>query len=416
MVGGTVEGSTLATGRRDMKTLLLIMDGVGDRGRDTSLSRARTPHLDELAKAGITGMLPPLGRGIVPGSDTSHLAILGYDPKVYYKGRGAFEAFGAGLELKDKDVAFRTNLGTADENLVVTDRRAGRDPLGLDELYAVLDGMEFGDVRLKIKHTVEHRGALVLSGPGLSAAVSNTDPHEVGVKLLESKALAPDGEKTASVLNQFTEQARAILSEHPVNKMRQDKGKVPANVVLSRGAGIYFKPESFAEKYGLKAVCIAGGALYKGAARYVGMDVPDVPGATGTTSTDLHAKAAAVRTAVPDYDFVFVHVKGTDAAAHDGNAELKCRIIERVDGDLIADVAELFDIIIVTGDHSTPPSAKRHSADPVPILFWHADVRSDKATRLCESECMNGGLGHMLGLDIMPLVLDYLGKSEMFGE
>ena len=399
-----------------MKALLLIMDGVGDRGRDTSLSRARTPHLDKLAKTGITGMLHPLGRGVVPGSDTSHLALFGYDPKVYYKGRGAFEAFGAGLELKDKDVAFRTNLGTVDENLVVTDRRAGRDPLGLDELYAALDDMEFGDVKVKVKHTVEHRGAMMLSGPDLSAAVTNTDPHEVGVKLLRSEPLTPEGEKTASILNQFTDQARAVLAEHPANKMRQEKGKMPANVVLSRGAGIYFKPDSFEEKYGLKAVCIAGGALYKGAARYVGMDVPDVPGATGTTSTDLGAKTAAVEQAVRDHDFVFVHVKGTDAAGHDGNAELKCQMVERIDKELVAKIAKLFDIIVVTGDHSTPPSAKRHTADPVPILFWHGDVRPDRAARLCELECMTGGLGDIVGLDIMNLVLDYLGKAEMFGE
>lgn len=399
-----------------MKTLLLIMDGVGDRGKQTSLGRARTPHLDKLAKTGITGMLHPLGRGVVPGSDTSHLALFGYDPKVYYKGRGAFEAFGAGLELKDKDVAFRTNLGTVDENLVVTDRRAGRDPLGLDELYAALDDMEFGDVMIKVKHTVEHRGALLLSGPGLSASVTNTDPHEVGVKLLRSEAIAPEGEKTASILNQFTEQASAILAEHPANKMRQEKGKVSANVVLSRGAGIYFKPESFEEKYRLKGVCIAGGALYKGAARYVGMDVPDVPGATGTTSTDLGAKTAAVERAVRDHDFVFVHVKGTDAAGHDGNADLKCQMVERIDKELVANIAKLFEIVIVTGDHSTPPSAKRHTADPVPILFWHDDVRPDAAARLCESECMTGGLGHIVGLDIMNLVLDYVGKAKMFGE
>ncbi len=399
-----------------MKTLLLIMDGVGDRGKDTSLSRARTPHLDKLARMGITGMLHPLGRGVVPGSDTSHLAILGYDPKVYYKGRGAFEAFGAGLELKDKDVAFRTNLGTVDENLVVTDRRAGRDPMGLDELYAALDGMEVEDVKIKVKHTVEHRGALVLSGPGLSADVTNTDPHEVRVKLLTAEALSPEGEKTAAVLNQFTGRARAVLAEHPVNKTRQEKGKMVANVVLSRGAGIYFKPESFSEKYGLNGVCVAGGALYKGAARYVGMDVPDVPGATGTTATDLGAKAAAVKKWVADHDFVFVHVKGTDAAGHDGNTDLKRSMIERIDRELVSEIVTLFDIIVVTGDHSTPPSAKRHTADPVPILFWHADVRPDRSTMLCESECMAGGLGHIVGLDIMDLVLDYLGKSEMFGE
>jgi len=399
-----------------MKALLLIMDGVGDRGKDTSLSRARTPNLDKLAKASVTGLMHPLGRGVVPGSDTSHLAIFGYDPKVFYKGRGAFEAFGAGFDLKDKDVAFRTNMGTVDADRVVIDRRAGRDSTGLAELYAAIDNVEIDGIRILVKHTVEHRGALLLSGPGLSAAVSNTDPHETEVKMTASKALAPEGEKTASVLNQYTEHAMRVLAEHPVNKMRVEQGIVPANALLSRGAGIYFKPESYVEKYGLKAVCIAGGALYKGAAKYVGMDVMEIPGATGTTETDLGAKTAAVKEAVGNYDFVFVHVKGTDACGHDGKPKEKAQMIERIDRELIANIVDLFDVMVITGDHSTPPSAKRHTSDPVPILLWHANVRPDGAKRLTESECVTGGLGHIVGLDVMNLVLDYLNKSHMFGE
>jgi len=399
-----------------MPALLLIMDGVGDRGKETPLSSAKTPYMDELAATGIGGFVRTVAGGFVPGSDTAHLSLFGYDPHKFYRGRGPFEALGAGMEMGEGDVAFRTNLCTVDESGIIVDRRAGRKDVGFEELYRAIGEMEIEDVKVKVQHTVEHRGALVMSGKGLLEKVGNTDPHETGKPIMESVPLAEGAEKTARVLNEFTKRACEILASHEVNKQRESQGLKPANAILCRGAGIYQGIIPIRERFGIRAVCIAGGALYKGAARYVGMDVLDVPGATGTAETDLTAKARAAVDAAPDYDFVFLHVKATDAFGHDGDFDGKRRMIEKVDAEIIPRVHGLFDVIVVTGDHTTAVTARRHTADPVPFLFWHRDVRRDEVTKLSEQECARGILGHIAGLDVMPMILDYLDKSTMFGE
>jgi len=399
-----------------MNALLAIMDGLGDRGKETPLSAATTPNLDALTASGLAGFLHTIKPGIVPGSDTAHLALFGYDPHEYYRGRGPFEALGAGMTMGEGDVAFRTNLCTLDENGVIIDRRAGRKELGFHEIYKAIDGMEIDGVKVRVQHTVEHRGAMVLSGPGLSEKITNTDPHEVGQPVWESKPTAEGAEKTAKVLNEFTRRAGEILAKHPVNDERKAQGLKPANAILARGAGIYKGIVPIKERLGISAVCIAGGALSTGAASYVGMDVIDVPGATGTADTDLGAKARAVLENAPKYDLVFLHVKATDAFGHDGDFDGKRKMIERFDAELLPKVSGAFDVIFITGDHTTSVTAKRHTSDPVPILFWHKDARRDSVTKLCEAECPNGGLGHIVGLEIMNMILDYLDKSHIYGE
>ena len=399
-----------------MNALLAIMDGLGDRGKETPLSAATTPNLDALTAGGLAGFMHTIGRGIVPGSDTAHLALFGYDPHEFYRGRGPFEALGAGMSMGDGDVAFRTNLCTLDENGVIVDRRAGRKDLGFEEIYKAINGMEIDGVTCRVQHTVEHRGAMVLSGPGLSEKITNTDPHEIGEPVLKSKPTAAGAEKTAKVLNEFTKRAGEILAGHPVNEKRKAQGLKPANAVLARGPGIYKGIVHIKERLGISAVCVAGGALYKGAARYVGMDVADVPGATGTAETDLGAKARAALDNAGDHDLVFLHVKATDAFGHDGDFEGKRKMIERFDAELLPEVIGAFDVIFISGDHTTSVTAKRHTSDPVPILFWHKDARRDPVTKLCEAECCQGGLGHIIGLDIMKIILDYLDKSHIYGE
>ena len=249
------------------KALLVVLDGLGDRGARTPLGEAKTPCLDELAGRALTGRMLSLGSWTVPGSDTAHLALLGYDPYETYKGRGTFEALGAGMKLAPGEVAFRCNLCTVDEQLVVKDRRAGRKDDGFAELYRGLDNMELEDCRARLLHTVEHRGALVLSGPGLSHAVGNTDPHEAGARVAESRALAPGGEKAARLLNLFTRRSYEILNHPPANERRRKAGLLPGNIILSRGAGFVADVQPFPRRFGLSACCIAGGALYKGVAQ-----------------------------------------------------------------------------------------------------------------------------------------------------
>ena len=406
----------------DAKALLVIMDGLGDRGRTTPLSEAKTPNFDELAAKSAMGFLSSLGKGKLPGSDTSHLAILGYDPHEVYKGRGTFEALGAGMDLKAGDVAFRGNLCTVEEggsDLIVRDRRAGRDDYRMAELYAALDGMEIEDCVVRVQHTVEHRSAVVLSGPGLSHEIGNVDPHEEDANVLTCE---PDDAsdaaqvKAARVLDAFTKKSYEILKDHEANQDRVAQGKKPGNIVLCRGAGFYDPPEPFEQKHGIRGVCVAGGALYKGVARFLGMTVLDVPGATGTAKTDLKSKAEVALAQRDEFDFVFVHIKGPDAFGHDGKFDEKREMIERIDAEFVPAVKDGVDIIVATGDHSTPVSAKHHSADPVPLLFYHEHARHDEAMRLTESECAKGGLGIVLGTELMGVVLDYLGKAAMFGE
>jgi len=401
-----------------MKALFIILDGLGDRlwrGK-TPLISADKKNIDYLCENGINGVLHTIDRGIIPGSDTAHLALFGYDPYKYYRGRGTFEALGAGFSLKKGDIAFRVNLGTVDNNLVIKDRRAGRDPYKLKELFESIDGIEINNVKISAKHTTEHRGVVILRGKNLTNKISDIDPHKIGVNVLRCKPLEKNAELTASVVKKLVDRAYKILSGHEVNKERKKKGKLPANYLLLRGAGVYEKIESFEERYGIKGCCIAGGALYKGVAKYIGMDVIDVKGATGTVNTDLKAKAKAVFDNFDKYDFIFVHIKGTDSASHDGDFDLKKKMIERIDSEFISEIKNLDCIKLLTGDHSTPVKLARHSSDPVPLLFWSKDVRKDNVKSFGEISCAEGGLGHLKGKDLMKIILDYMNKGVMFGE
>jgi 2,3-bisphosphoglycerate-independent phosphoglycerate mutase len=217
-------------------------------------------------------------------------------------------------------------------------------------------------------------------------------------------------------MNEFTRLSYEKLSRCEANLKRAEKGLKSANIMLARGAGYFEKVEPFEKRFGMKAVCVAAGALYRGVARYVGMDLVDVPGATGTTETNLAAKAGACLDARAHYQFIFCHIKGTDACGHDGQFDKKKAFIERVDAEFVSLVEGKFDVIIFTGDHSTPVTAKRHSADPTPFVFYHADCRADDCRRFTEADCAHGGLGVLQGIHVVPLVQDYLDVAHMFGE
>ncbi|NYZ74363.1 2,3-bisphosphoglycerate-independent phosphoglycerate mutase [Candidatus Micrarchaeota archaeon] len=393
------------------KAILLVIDGLGDLPTPkTPLQAAKKPNLDKLAKDGITGMLAPVGRFIVPGSDTSHLQMLGYDPEIYYCGRGPLEALGVGVALEEGDVAFRANLATV-KNGKVIDRRAGRIDTATAATLAKYVPKEIDGVQIIFKTSVEHRGALVLRGPGLSCCVSDTDPHSPGA-IHECQPLddSPEPKKTSDIVNKFTKLAMEALSKAPENSKR-DK---PANAILVRGAGSYRKPPSFHERFGLYAACIAGGALYRGVATFMGMDLVMVPGATGDRNTDIAAKAKAAVKALGEYDFVFMHVKGCDSAGHDGDFAAKKRMIERIDREAIPLLAESGACLVITGDHSTPVSLKAHSGHEVPIIV-HGGERKDDVRKFDELSCAKGGLGHVKGRHIMPLILNITGRAEKYG-
>ena len=404
------------------KILLIIFDGLGDRpvtelGHKTPLEAAPKPNLDWFAANGMNGLLDPIGPGIRPGSDTSHLALFGYDPMKVYTGRGPFEAVGVGIELEKGDVAFRCNFATVDEELTLTDRRAGRIKDGTEQLAKTLDGLKLGRVKVLFRAGTEHRAALVFRGKGLSPKVSDTDPHEEGKKILTSEPLESKGKATAKVLNTFTRKAYDLLKDHPVNRARIAKGEAPANMVVARGAGIAPELEPIAQKFGVKAAGIAGVALIKGMFRAVGMDVLDVKGATGGLDTDMVAKAEAAIKALKSYDLVVVNIKAADLCGHDGQPSEKIKVIERIDqmmGHLKTDLGP--DVIVaLTADHSTPVAIKDHSGDPVPVTIFGEGIRVDEIPHFDERSVARGALGRIRGQDLMSILMDHANRTEKFG-
>lgn len=397
----------------DKKAVLLIIDGVGDlQTPRTPLQIAKKPNLDKLAAKGITGLMSTISFGVVPGSDTSHLQIFGYEPRKYYPGRGPMEALGVGIKLQEGDVAFRANFATVDSKFNIKDRRAGRIDTSIGKQLEKEVNMKIEDVEVIFKSSVEHRGALVLRGPGLSSDISPTDPHGPGnVKLSIPLAETEEAKKTAHILNEFTRRVFANLSATPLNRSRT----LPANMILLRGAGQFSKVPSTQERFKVKAACVAGGALYKGVAKFVGMDIIAVDGATGTKNTNLKAKGQAVLEALKTHDLVFVHVKGCDSFGHDGDCKGKASMISRIDKELIPYLMKSGAYLVITGDHSTPCSRKNHSGHEVPVLVFGKDERVDEVKKFDEISCMKGGLGHIKGKNLMPIILNLIEKAEMFG-
>jgi 2,3-bisphosphoglycerate-independent phosphoglycerate mutase len=405
-----------------MKAVILLGDGMGDRpvpalkGR-TPLEVARKPNMDEVAIMGECGLLDPVAPGVRVGSDTAHLAILGYDPYTSYTGRGPFEAAGAGLEVRGGDVAFRCNFATVNEDMIVIDRRAGRIEEGTDLLAAALSGMEIMGARILFKESVAHRAVLVVRGIGLGHNVTDVDPHAENVRIHEAHGLDDESRRTAQIVNEFVRRSYEILRDHPVNKERERKGLPPANIVLPRGAGIAPKLQSFQEKHGLKGACIVEVDLVKGVGMYLGMTTPTVPGATGGYDTDIDAIAKAVVDALSDHDFVLCNVKGMDVAGHDGKHEEKIMMIEKMDSLVGAILGLGMDdlIIVLSADHSTPVTFKDHTGDPVPIAIAGPGVRTDSVRRFDERSVVCGGLMRIRGMDLMRIVTNLLGVQGKFG-
>ncbi|MEM1570304.1 MAG: 2,3-bisphosphoglycerate-independent phosphoglycerate mutase [Candidatus Bathyarchaeia archaeon] len=405
-----------------MRILLIVCDGLGDRpikelNYKTPLAAAEKPNLEKLSSVGVKGIMDTVAPGVRPGSAPAHLAIFGYDPGKYYTGRGVFEALGLGLELKEGDVVFRFNFATVDDRMVVIDRRAGRISEHTGELAKALNDISIPGVELVFKEAVEHRGVIVMRGEGLSWKVSDTDPGKTGLRVKKCEQLDPSPEalKTANLVNKIVEESYRVLKDHWVNRDRVKQGLPPANVVLPRGASILTKVEGFKERYKLKASCIAGGTLYKGLAKFVGMEVLNVPGATGTYETNYKAKVEASLKALRCFDFVFLHFKQADLAGEDGDYRRKIKVIQQID-EALKPLTFLDDtLIVVTADHSTPCSIKTHSADPVPIMICGEEVRRDDVEGFDEFKAARGGLNRIRGLDLMPILLDIVNLAEKYG-
>ena len=384
------------------KIILLVIDGLGglpnpETGR-TELEAAKTPNLDELAVLGICGMADPIAPGITPGSGPGHLALFGYDPISCLIGRGVLEAIGIDVELQPGDVAARGNFCTIDKKGLITDRRAGRIPdKKCAELCKLLDGISINSVKILVYPVREHRFVAVFRGENLTPHVTESDPSQVGVTALAIKALNSEASKMADIANQFIAQAGTRLAEHH-----------PANMVLLRGFSRQPNLPTMSEIYKLKPLAIAVYPMYRGLARLVGMDV-------ASTGTTLEDEFKTLKQNYANYDFFFLHVKWTDSAGEDGDFGRKVQILEQIDKTLPAVVNLEPDVLVVTGDHSTPSVLKGHSWHTVPVLLHSKYCRPDAVEKFSETAFLSGGLGRLQLTQVMPLAMANALKLTKFG-
>lgn len=402
--------------------VILIGDGMGDwpvpeLDGDTPIEAAVKPNLDRIAREGISGMMDPIAPGVRAGSDTAHLAILGFDPYHYYTGRGPFEALGIGMDVKRGDICFRVNFATVDDGMRVTDRRAGRITSGTDQLAAALNGLEYQGCKFLFKESVAHRAALIIRGSGLGANVTDIDPHEEGQPPHQAHGADAASEKTAEMANWFVQQSHAILQEHPVNKARQAQDLPPANIALPRGAGGAPELPNFADHYGFTGALVVEVGLVKGIGRYLDMEVINVPEAAGDLSTDELAMARAVISALERHPFVLCNLKSPDVAGHDFKAMAKIQTVEKLDnllGYLLEHAGDNC-YIAVTADHSTPVLVGDHTGEPVPITVWGPHVRTDLVEQYGERSCAQGDMSRIAGKDVMKILTSLALRQEKFG-
>lgn len=387
------------------KILFIILDGLGDRpikelGNRTPLEAARTPNLDLLAENGICGLITPCYFGDFPSSQEAHLSLFGYDLKKWNMGRGVFEVLGIGMELGKEDVALRGNFATVDKNLKIIDRRAGRIS-HKESLIEALGGVTIEGIKFLLGGAVSHRLGIILRDKNLSDEISDGDPFKDGIKAPKvlPKKSSPEASFTAKVLNEFLARAHQILKNHPLNKKREKKGFLPANYILVRGAGGLKRIPSFQKKWGLRACCIAGGTLYKGIGKTLGMDLIKVKGATAKANTNLLGKFKAARLALKRYNFVFCHIKATDNFSHDGDFFGKKKFIEKIDKNLLILFKLKNALIVVTGDHSTPCKLKEHSTNPLPVLIY-GDGK-DGVEKFSEKDCQKGKLDKIKSVNLL---------------
>jgi 2,3-bisphosphoglycerate-independent phosphoglycerate mutase len=388
----------------DSKIILLVMDGLGGLpvtpGGQTELEVAHTPNMDRLAAEGALGQTVPIRPGVTPGSGPAHLALFGYDPLVHDIGRGALSASGVGMHLAEGDVAARGNFCTLDGDGNITDRRAGRIPS--DEalpLVERLQTIQIPGVQVEVRQVKEYRFAILMRGEGLNPDLEDTDPQRTGVAPLPVKASSPDAGHTADLFNLWIAEARKLLADQP-----------KANALTLRGFATHPGLIPYQDAYGLRAACIAAYPMYRGVSKLVGMDVIQFEGESPEDEFN------ALKGIWGDYDFFFVHIKKTDSKGEDGDFDGKAQVIETVDNALPALLDLKPDVLIITGDHSTPSSMRTHSWHPVPFLIWApATVRPDSQTRFGERACEQGGLGTFSALDTMPLSLAHANRLVKYG-
>jgi 2,3-bisphosphoglycerate-independent phosphoglycerate mutase len=385
------------------KIVLLVLDGLGGLpltpDGKTELESAIKPNLDALAARSTLGLTEPVGLGITPGSGPGHLALFGYDPFKHVIGRGALEALGIDFPLEKSDLAARGNFCSVDAEGKLTDRRAGRIPTSeCVRLCDMLRRIVLPGVQVFVEPVQDYRFVLVLRGPGLHDAISETDPQRLGVSPLTAEPLSSEAASTSALINAFVLQARQLLADQR-----------PANMVLLRGFSQHPRIPPFAEVYGLRAAAIAVYPMYRGLARLVGMELLTP---SGKSPADEFATLAANWS---NYDFFYVHIKGTDSAGEDGDFARKVSVVEEVDRALPSVLALNPDVLIVGADHSTPALLKAHSWHPVPFLLHARTCRPEGVAGFGERACARGGFGRFPADQVMTAALAHAGRLTKYG-
>ncbi|MHB1414078.1 MAG: 2,3-bisphosphoglycerate-independent phosphoglycerate mutase [Chloroflexota bacterium] len=384
------------------KIVLLVIDGLGGLPHPstglTEMEQASLPNLDSLAGSSVCGLADPVAPGITPGSGAGHLALFGYDPVKFDIGRGALSAYGLDFHLEANDLAARANFATIDENGVVADRRAGRISTELNEkLCEDLRKIEIPGVQTFVVTESGHRVLLVFRGDDLSDEITGTDPLLVGKPIQEAEPLQPAAKRTADLINTFSREARRVL-----------QGKHPANAILMRGFNKRPAIPTFQELYKLTPAAIAAYPMYRGVARLVGMEAQP-------TGNSVAESIAALRDAYDRFDYFFVHIKYADSAGEDGDFDRKVGVLEEVDRHLPTVTDLKPDVLVVTGDHSTPAAIKSHSWHPVPFLLHSPWCIPDKLPTFDERTCRLGSLGRFPMVEGMTMMMGYAQKLGRFG-
>ncbi len=406
----------------------------------TPLEVAKTPKMDFLAKNGKLGLMYTVGKGIAPESDVAVVSILGYDPLKYDTSRGMLEAFGSGIPLKDGDLALRCNFATIDQQERIIDRRAGRnltaeDARKLGEAINKTVELESYPAFFEFKSTIGYRAVLVIRSKDkpLSGKITNTDPAymrleglgvvkadaELVLKRCEAMDQTEEAKISAELVNEFVEKSHSVLNKHEVNKERVTQGKLSANAILTRDAG-HLLPKFFDinDRYRSRFVCLADMPVERGISKLAGMNLVDLPQPSGDLKKDCMLRVEKLVDALPSYDCFYIHIKGPDEPGHDGNFDVKTRLIATIDkhffGNLLQRIKMEDSIFCVTADHATPCKLKAHSDDPVPLLISGNKIESEGHHRFSEKECKKGSLGTLKhGTELMPKLIKLLKSGPV---
>ena len=433
---------TVLRGLKKLKLIYAVIDGMGELpiselGGQTPLEAAKTPNMDFLARNGQTGLMYTVGKGVAPESDAAVISLLGYDPFKYSTGRGIIEAVGAGIDVRNGDLALRCNFATLGRDREIVDRRVART-LSTEEAIELSEAaneevvLQSCPAVFEFKNTLGHRAVLVIRNKlcSLSGKISNSDPAYITVDGLG--VATPDAEMllkecvpmvdteaakiSASLVNEFIAKTHSLWENHEVNKKRAAQGKLKANVVLTRDASDRL-PNFFhiGQRYGLSFAALADMHAENGIARLAGMHSALLPPPTSNIKNDCELRVKRLADLLPSYDCFYIHLKGPDEPGHDGNCRRKTDIISAIDehffGNLLKEISLEDCMLCVTADHATPCSIKVHSDTPVPLLISGGATKKGKVSKFSERECKKGSLGIMdHAWKLMPKLMEMLKK------